>query len=156
LAISSFLGFLGSRSFPLHQGSGIAEFRAQHAKIADDDEIMIGMPENDPDRTCGNALAAICALVFINDVGPGSDAAYRPFRADLLAFPALRANEGPVLAGVREFRFDTESRFLGVDFAEMLDGANLETEAAARALVPVDFNPHDRLLSLPSGPGSRE
>jgi hypothetical protein len=156
LAISSLLGFQGSRFFPLHEGSGVAEFRAQHAKIADDDEIMIGMLKNDPDRAGGNTLAAVGAFVLVYNISAGSDVADRSFRADFLTFPALRANIGPVFPGVGEFGLNPEGRLLGVDFAEMLDRADLETEAASRAFVPVDFDPHDHLLSPPSGQGSRE
>jgi hypothetical protein len=156
LAISSLLGFQGSRFFPLHDGSGVAEFRAQHAKIADDDEIMIGMLKNNPDRAGGNTLAAVGAFFLVHDISPRSDAADRSFRADFLTFPALRANIRPELSWIWELGFDPQGRLLGIDFAEMLDGADLETEAASRALVPVDFDPHDHLLSPPSGPRSRE
>jgi hypothetical protein len=152
LAISSLLGFQGSRFFPLHEGSGIAELRAQHAKVADDDKIMIGMLEDDPDRAGGDAYGAIGALVLIDDIGAGGDAADCPFRADFFTFPALRTNVWPVLPGVRELGLDPEGRLLGVDFAKMLNRADLETEAASRALVSIDFDSHNDLLSQPSGP----
>jgi hypothetical protein len=103
---------------------------------------MVRMLENNSHRTGGNAYSAIGAFILINNVGAGSHAADSILRTDLGAFAALRANKGTVLSRVRELRFYSKGRLFWVDFLKMFDGADLETKAASRAFVPVDFDPH--------------
>jgi hypothetical protein len=68
------------------------------------------------------------------------------FRACIGAFAALGADHGPIFSGIREFCLDAQRGFLRVDLVEVLDGANLLTEAAAGAIIFINSYPHLNLL----------
>lgn len=150
--MSNSLGLKRSALFPLHDGPRIAELGAQHAEITDDNEIMVRMLENDTHGTGGDADAAVGAFVLIDNIGTRIRAADGTLGTDLGAFSTLRAYKGSKLARIGKLSLDAEGRLLRVDFMKMLDRADLETKAAARAFVPVDFNPHVSLLKSSSVP----
>jgi hypothetical protein len=141
--ISDLSGFQGRLFFPPDNSSSVTEFSAHHAKIADDDEIMIWVLKNDSHRAGGNALAAIRTLDLVHNIGTGICAADGSLRTDLGAFTALRADIRTVFPRVWKFGFDTKGGLLRVDLTEMLDAADLEAKSATCAFVPVDFYSHD-------------
>jgi hypothetical protein len=116
------------------QRSGIAKLGAFETAITNYNMIKITMLEYDFRSTNFDAVAAIGAFVFQDNIGavvPTNDGI---FGASLLTLAALRANLRFKLTRLRKFGLDAQACLLRIYLLIMGYGANLHTQTAAAAL----------------------